>query len=403
MKKLGIFLFFISLSIAAGVYGGVMAKNKTELKREISKTVEKVKETLPKQRFVWGAQGGAYALHKKVDTYSPDRTALQIKKAKELGINLIRANLETQIVYSPNYSIRYRAQDNDDYINQMSEAELDLLLVLEPNIPATVGKADYFAEGYTQGAYAAKRYGKKVKYFQLANEVTGTIAKPDGYTGETFKLETGVDYSKAHYDATLAWIKGMAKGIRDNDKSAKLLISGHWVLYDIVGKLIEDGADFDIIGWGWYSGDGVDVKNREFNYGKSLNLAQKLASYKKDLWIVEANRAGGSYSEKGQNGEEEQAQFFSKFLENFYSSKYFKGFIAYTLFDNTVDGQAGNPPDGHLGLVEVKFNGQENRVKSNKKAFEVYRKFISSHLELPTASKAPNNPPARSSSAEPQS
>jgi len=386
MKQWGISLLIIAASILIGLGLALFLVKKFGPETPGSnpeENVEVIKAEIPKgEQFIWGAHAGAYALNKKVDKYSPQRAGLEVSKAKDLGINLVRANLETNISYKPKFSIKYADKDNDDYINQLTSAGLDVLLVLDPDIPKTISKADYFAEGYSLGSYAAKRYKGKVNYYQLANEVSGTIAKPEKYSGETFKGDSGIEYSKERYDVTLNWLKGLAKGIRENNPEAKIVVSGHWVAYDIFGKLLGDGADFDIIGWAWYSSDGTDVTAREYNYGQRFNLAEKLAIYKKDLWIVESNRDGGSY---GKNGEKEQADFFSKILQNIYSTNLFKGFIVFTLFDNVVAGQTGNPQDGTLGIVKVEEESGEMKIKSNKKTFGVYQNFISSHLKLPTA------------------
>ncbi len=331
--------------------------------------------------FVWGAQGGAYTLNNLNEGFFQEHADLQIAKAKELGLNLIRANLEIGKIDSP-FKINYLESDNDQFINSISSSGLDLLLVLDPNIPATVGKADYYEEGYRMGSYASKRYKGKVKYYQIANEISGTIVKKADTSGEIIKGENGIDYSQDMYNTTLEWIKGMSKGIRQNDPNAKIVLSGHWILYDIFPRFIADGADFDILGWSWYSSDGTDPTSREYNYGSYMNLAEKLKSIKKDVWLVETNASGGS---KGENmsesqGEQYQAEFFSRFLTNVYSSGYFKGVIVYTLFDNPVNKIIGNENDSHFGLVgaEIDKAGKVNATK-NKPAFEVYKKFIAEH------------------------
>lgn len=379
MKQWGLTLLVIAFSLIAGTGLAIYLLNREEANTQGAHSNMKptISTVAQKDRFVWGVQGGAYMLNQKVDTYHSENVNLQIEKTKELGAGLIRANLEISKDYKP-FTISYADKDNDDFVNRVTEQNLDLLLVLDPDIPGSIGIADYYQEGYKLGSHAAGRYTGKVKYYQLANEVSGTIVKPENYKGETFKGENNIEYSKERYDATLAWIKGMAAGVRANDHDAKLLVSGHWILYDIIGKLISDGADFDIIGWAWYSSDGEDITNREYNYGQHFNLAEKLSSYKKDLWIVEANRSGGSY---GDNGEQDQAQFFTKTLSNLYSSKYFKGFIEFTLFDNRL---AEKPQDGHFGLTEVEFVNGKNKVRRDKPAFGAYQTFIKTHPQLPT-------------------
>ena len=328
------------------------------------------------KNFIYGVQGGAYALNQLGEDYHPENVDIQIAKTKELGVGLIRANLEIKTQNSP-FNISYVDATNDDYINKVSASGLDILLVLDPDIPNSIGKADYYNEGYKMGTYAAKRYKGKVKYFQLANELSGTIIKPEKYDGPTFDGENGIKYSTERYQASLEWIKGMAKGIRENDPSAKLVVSGHWILYDIFGKLINDGADFDILGWSFYSSDGDDITKREFNYGDHMNLAEKLAQYKKDLWIVEANRTHGSYEPGKPAQEQDQANYLDRLLTNIYSSDYFKGFIFFSLFDNPIATDQGSPQEAQWGLVKV--NSLKDKSISNKSAFQIYKDFIAAH------------------------
>ena len=381
MKKVVIAILILSAALAAGIYGGKYARSKFfgPDGKPASPGAKRSGE------FIWGVQGGAYALNKKVDTYHPDYASEQIEVAKDLGVKVIRANLEIAKTEQP-FSITPQEKDNDDYINQVTANNLDVLLVLDPDVPATIGKADPEKEGYKLASYAAARYKDKVKYYQIVNEVSGTIVKPADYQGQTFAGENNIEYSVERYNATMGWIKGMSRGIRENDPEAKIVLSGHWILYDVFNRLIEDGADFDILGWAWYSPDGVDVTKREYNNGQYMNLAQKLSEIKKDVWIIESNRAGGSYNAKtklpDKKAEGEQADFFEKILKNVYESNYISGFFAFTLFDNPVAEQLGNPQDAHLGLAEVVPTDERNQVGKYKQAFRVYRDFIASHSTL---------------------
>jgi len=286
------------------------------------------------------------------------------------------------------FKLDYPEAQNDDYINKLTSQGVDVLLVLDPNIPATLGKVNYEDEGYKLASYAAKRYQGKVKYYQIANEVSGTVVKKDGDKGPFFKDDLGMEYDSNKYKVTLGWIKGMSRGIRENDSSAKILLSGHWILYGVFNNLVRDGADFDIIGWAYYSSDGDDPTKREYNYGNYMNLAEKLSQFKRDLWIVEANRAGGSYDKNAKtsspSAEEEQANYLESLLKNVYNSGYFKGFIVFTLFDSPTAEELGYPQDAYLGLAEVKKTGSDNRIQKYKRAFYVFRDFINSHPKIPT-------------------
>jgi hypothetical protein len=377
MKKVGIFLIVLALAAGAGIGVGTIIKNRNKNAAP--------QESDHKNEFVWGVQGGAYALNRLNDSYRPENVEKQLKYIKELGVNLVRANLEMNETLSP-FAISYPEAQNDDYINKLVSQKVDVLLVLDPDIPKTVGKANYEEEGYKLGSYAAKRYKGKVKYYQIANEVTGTIVKPAGDNGKSFNGNYGVQYSQARYDAVLGWVKGMSRGIRENDPDAKIVLCGHWILYDVIQKLISDGADFDILGWSWYSADGDDVTAREYNWGDHMNLAEKLYSIKKDVWIVETDYDHGSFGDgkiSSAEGERKQAEFIGKFADNVYNSGYFKGFIVFGLFDNPVNAEIDAEREAHWGLVEAKKINGDIQVTKEKPAFNTYKKFISTHLTLP--------------------
>jgi len=383
MKKFLIIVLVLAVAIGIGLVAGRIIKNKTG---GLSPTalLNVTSKTPATPKFVWGVQGGAYVLNRLKDPYRIENVDKQIKSLKELGVNTVRVNLEISRQDSP-FQITPQEAANDDYISKLSQAGFDIVLVLDPDVPQTIGKANYEQEGYKLASYAAKRYRDKVKYFQVANEVSGTIAKPQGYTGKTFKGENNIDYSQERYDAILGWAKGMSRGIREQSKNAEILLCGHWILYDIVQKLANDKVDFDIIGWSWYSSDGVDPTQREFNYGQSLNLAEKLNQIKKDVWIIEANRDAGSYNKQTKKsdsqGEQEQGQYLAQVLDNIYKSGYFKGFFVFTLLDNPVAEEQNNPEVAHLGLVEVKKISGDNQIIKNKPAFDIFKNFIATHQD----------------------
>lgn len=383
MKK--IFIVFVVLASSAGIGLGLGWVADRYLIPEPVKYGAAKKSPAPSptaaaEKFVWGVQGGAFVLNTLADPYQPENVKKQIKSVKDLGANLIRANLELKKSESgAPFSLTPRQEINDDFISRVSSSGLDILLVIDPDVPSTIGKVNYEKSGYDLASYAARRYKGKVKYYQIVNEVSGTIVKPEKYDGATFEGENGIHYSVERYRATLGWIKGMSRGIRENDPGAKILLSGHWILYDIFGKLIQDGADFDLIGWAYYSPDGDDPTRREFNNGDYMNLAEKLARYGKPLWIVEANSDHGSYfdgTKTPAQGEKEQAAYIKTLAENVCNSGYFRGFIFFTLTDNPTADEAGNEQDAHMGLVEVKKEGNKNKITREKPAFSAYRKII---------------------------
>ena len=366
MKKIIIVVLVLFVAIFAGVYAG------RKLKTNKTKTA--------KNDFVYGVQCGAFTLNKQFESYNSENTAQKIAKLKELGVNTVRANFEMSI--NDPFSITPYEDLNDRYITALTDNKFDVLLVIDPNIPATIGTASYEKEGYAIGSYVAKRYKGKIKYYQLANEVSGSVVKPSDpkFTGETFKDSFGLEYSTQRYEAVKGWVTGMSKAIREQDPNAQIVLSGHWVLYEVVDRLIKDGVDFDILGWAWYANDGNDVTKRETPDGKgSINLGQELSKFGKKLWIIESNLADGTYPKEDQTQsqlEEDQAAFIQTFLPHVADSGYFSGYFFFTLFDDPVAGEVATDREAHWGLVEVKKVGDENKVIRNKPGFEAYKRAI---------------------------
>lgn len=369
MKKAIIVFLVLALAVFVGVYSGKLIK----------------KSTPDQDRYVFGVQCGAFTLNKQFESYSSTNTDKKIAKLKELGVNTVRANFE-MLVNDP-FSITPYDDLNDRYITALTDNKFDVLLVIDPNIPATVGKVDYEKEGYSIGSYVAKRYKGKIKYYQLANEVTGTAVKPSdsNFKGETYQDDFGIQYSTERYEAVRGWVRGMSKAIREQDSSAQIVLSGHWVLYDVIDRLIKDGVDFDILGWAWYANDGNDVTKRETPDGKStINLATELAKFNKKLWVIESNLADGTYPKDGKTAnrlEKEQAEFIRSFVPAVLNGGYFSGYFFFTLFDDPIAGEVASEREAHWGLVEVKKSGDDIKITRNKPGFDAYKKVIRELLE----------------------
>lgn len=333
-------------------------------------------------QYVFGVQCGAFNLNKKDEGYNEENTKKKIDKLKELGVNTVRANLE--IKTSEPYAITPLDDVNDRYINALTENGFDVLLVIDPDIPSTINKANYEKEGYNIASYVTERYKGKIKYYQLANEVSGSTVKPSdpNFNGTTFKDDFGLEYSKERYEAVLGWTKGMSRAIREKDSSAKIVLSGHWVLYEVIDRLQKDGVDFDILGWAWYENDGDDTTKRESPDGKStINLAEELFKFGKPLWIIESNLGDGTYPQNGESKKEiekKQAEFIKSFVPKTLSNGFFSGFFFFTLFDDPVAGEIRSEREGHWGLVEVKKIGEKNQITGNKPGFDAYKKVINS-------------------------
>ncbi len=378
MRGLYFKIFIVVLVICtAGVVGAYIGLRATE--RNDAKSV--VEPEPEKNQFAWGVNTSAF----QIDNYNQETAQKQIDIIKDLGVNTVRVFLERKIELDP-YSVQYYDDANDDFIDKLNSAGVDVVLIIDGDIIGTAGKTQYDQEqlGYEMASRAAIRYKGKVKYYQIANEVTGTTVKPSDpeFKDATFKGETGLEYSIDRYDSALKWLKGMSKGIRENDPDAKIIVSGHWVLHDVIKKMIDDGLDFDILGWAWYSEDGLDINKRSFN-DQNINLFQILNDIGKPVWIIESNQHQGSYGEGDlKKGEKDQSEFIRNFINLNYEKGLFDGYIVYTLFDApTFADKNRKEQDAHWGLVAVDKDGNNHPVFHKKEAFYTYKTIIARLLK----------------------
>lgn len=329
------------------------------------------------QDFAWGVNTSCY----QIDGYSEETAEKQIDIINQLGVNTVRMTLERTISSLDPFKVIYDDKSNDDFVDKLSGAEKEIVMVVDGDIikSAELPNFDQETAGYQMGSYAAKRYQGKVKYYQIANEVTGTTIKPADpeFSGKTFKGDFDIEYSVDRYNSLLGWLKGLQRGIRESDSEAKIVITGHWHLYYIVDKLIKDGIDPDVIGWAWYSEDGLDITKRDLGKGKTLNLIEKLNSFKRPVWIIETNSTKGSYNEKkGRNDENYQADFFKKFIPNLLKTGMVKGIFVYTLFDTPAFADGRDESETHWGLVGVGKDSVGKPVFKTKKGFDAFRSLI---------------------------
>lgn len=371
-KKLGLILVLSSIIIFFSV---VYVENFGHLKNKASKTTSTV-SNLNGQSFVWGVNTSCY----QVDGYQEKTADRQIDLINKLNANTVRITLERTIKLDP-LEINYDERANDSFVNKLRENNKEIIMIVDGDIIKSSKIKGFNQEeaGYQMGKYAGSRYKGKVKYYQIANEVTGTSVKPldDDFSGSTFKGDYNVEYSSERYNSLLGWLKGMQKGIRESDDQAKIVISGHWHLYFIIDKLIKDGIDPDIIGWAWYSNDGEDITRRDLGGGKSINLAEKLNEFGRDVWIIELNSDKGSYNaQRRKNDESYQSAFLEKMIPNLTETGLIKGILVYTLFDIPTFADGRDESEAHWGLVKVDKSKQGEVIFGLKKAFDTYKNLI---------------------------
>lgn len=201
---------------------------------------KEVKAPLKPQKMV-GATIRPFALSTESVTGDPLTTIDQeMSFLVELGANAVRFNDEPAIgvtAYAVDSAIKNK---------------ITPVLILEPmDAPVDFNNnaVDFYSLGYSYAKKKATQYKGKVKYYQLSNEVSGTTAWKAGDSGEQLTNRFYLKYNKNRYVNLRDYLIGMSQGVTEIDPGAKKIISGHWVLVDVIKYLIKDGVNFDIVGW----------------------------------------------------------------------------------------------------------------------------------------------------------
>lgn len=303
-----------------------------------------------------GAWTNAYAANpgEKFDQNVFDN---QINALKELGINHLRTNFEhngdTPTLWANNLLVESAEKNN-----------WDLTFIVEHPFQDFFQEASY-ESGYEWGKKVGSSYAGKVDYYQLANEVSGTIIE----SGNGLKKE---DYNQEKYEILKNYLVGLREGIYESDPNAKFIVSAHWICLAVIDMLIEDGLEFDVIGWNWYSEMGDNLSNKPIDEGEPLDIPGLLGRYGKPFWIVELNQSGGDME-----GEEKQANFFERILENSYKSGDISGIFVYRFADTICT--EGDQPTSHLGIIKDRTSDKTKsgcNISDPKDAYYVLQDFI---------------------------
>lgn len=370
MKDKLIYLFPVILALAFFLIG-FLAQSKSQA------------EPIITENFKWGVQLSNFPLNLPDEKFQPERINKEMELLKKLGVSFFRFNLEFVNNTAANSAdITISNEVNDVIVNLATKHSLNPVVIIEAGSRFEEGTLeDSYQLAYKRGYQIASRYKNKIKYYQLLNEVTGMVAWKENDSGSSFlDNKFGFKFNKDRYERTKVWLRGLSDGIHRADKDAKRLITGHWMLYPIIDNLIKDGVQFEILGWTWSCSDGNDITKKEINYGREqINLAGELAKSKKELWIVESNRNGGSFDPEENKGEEKQAECINEILKNIYFSGYFKGYFIFPFLDTPYEVNS-DPAWQNYGLVKINKDSEGiYQYAEPKKAFWIYHDFINSH------------------------
>lgn len=223
-----------------------------------------------------------------------------------------------------------------------------------------------YREGLIYGQTFGRRYKSYFDYYEVGNEednqaILGAhVHGNDPGHFETPKAKVIVPY-----------IKGVCQGLRQQDKTAKLIINIVWVHYGFLQRLQDAGVSFDRIGYHWYSDMGtVDKANAGF--GNVIDTLYK--RFRKPVWVTELNVRGGT-SLKTDAGKE---GWLRRHLSLLRKNKRVEAVFIYELLDEPAFAEARARASFNvsesaygLGAWQKKYSGVRE-----KPLFSQYRAFI---------------------------
>jgi hypothetical protein len=259
----------------------------------------------------------------------------------------------------------------DKWVEELRKNQIAPLPILYPPgcKDQKITPAEAEKQAYDYALTFARRFKGRVRYWELANELDDfSITRhgdvmPDGSLYK-FGAASGWgagDFNEKRYQLSLGTLRGLSRGMREGDPSARLIVdSCGWLHVGFFDRLVKDKLDYDIVSWHWYS----DFGNIRTAGGRPL--LDHIVSYHKPIWITE-----GGYRPKKNDPDEDkhQADYFQAALADF-SDLYplVQVYCVYTLFDTPTDGK----PYG-IVTIEKKDNGWI--VGKTKPAFDAVSGF----------------------------
>lgn len=359
MKKFLIILLALAIGAVAGYFFLTKVLNKDSyslniFERKASPTFSKVTAENYQEPFMWGINVNPSPVRK----YSLEMWNKQMKLVSGLGANWIR------LTYGAN--VEERLEIFDEMVDSANKKGFSVFLSLDSSEPVTSLKKPY-DDGYQVASEVAEHYKGKIKYYQILNEVGGTVVKGWEYSGENES-----DFDPDKYQNVREWSRGAISAIRKIDPDAYVVLDFHWTHYAIVEMLIRDGVDFDILGWNWYADMGM-MGEKELSDGTLL--IDKLKSYNKPIILAEVN----SLPTKTAKEEAKQAEFIEQIADWAYNSGIIKGFFIHELTDIAP---TKTREEGYFGIVRFKKAPDGGYTFGEpKEAYDTYKDIIAKYSQ----------------------
>lgn len=312
--------------------------------------------------FIWGVNGHPN-LPEAYPVYADSNISLeeQLELVKNVGATWYRVN----------WHEKYDDGRYSQMYDRSNQKGIRLLPALFPDINDSTADDQVYQSSLDYGRSISQRFKGKISHYELSNELDNYAILGPQYNGDQPQHYDPIKISRA-----LSILKGLSDGIHQGDPAAKTIVnSAGWLHYGFFDLLISNNFNFDVIGWHWYSnmGDITDVSSQH------INVAQKLTTYGKDIWVTESNIHNGTLDKT----EQEQADYITQTARQFSQLPGFKAYFVYELLD-FADIEPRNPAESHYGLITVAKNSQNHwEINDYKLAYYYYISIISPSKLLP--------------------
>lgn len=353
MKNFLIVLFVLIL-VSAGGYFGWRYYNQSQATDSPT-----VKARTTKDGFIWGVTTRPHALSR----YHPTLWKNQVGLASDLEVNYVRIDWEPEGRYNGKID---PIGLSHALIKEVEAQKMRIYLSFGENGKIT-GSSNPYQDGYDLANQVVGANKGHVDYYQLANEISS-----ESLRGAEFPGDKTSEYDLEKYAKIRDWLNGAIDGVKKADPQAKTVVVGQWTQIAFFDKLQEDGVNFDIIGWDWFSDMGLmkDVKISDGTY-----LVDKLKSFNKPVILAEVGQRPDGNKEDGfVMDEDKQNQFISEMANWSHDSGFIKGFFAFELTDVTNYDKGGYID--RYGLVACE------KSKSGVGAVDHLRKVYSSYTDI---------------------
>lgn len=235
------------------------------------------------------------------ESYLKLTPAYQADLISRMGMNTYRVDVLTQADGSMS---SYVLNLFNGLKKELDSKKVTILpMVYTRTLQYTMNEKEAYDAGYRLGSGFAQRYGKFFTHYNTGNEIyMDFISRAKNVTGIS-----PADYDQNKFKIAASYLKGMGKGIKDNDSDAQIIINATWTHFGYFQLLQEYGVNFDIVGWHWY-----DEMEREAPKAGISDISVKLVElYKKPIWFLEI---GARYQNNDPNYEKRQDDFVTNFV-----------------------------------------------------------------------------------------